>query len=105
MSTLDTELRFVDFYHAGDLQEAMRLKLLFDRAGLPYMVNHELTFTHVIPGNIRFKIQEKHLEWAVEALESAFSVSGAPIPEICPACQSHTNPLALDCPECGLFLG
>lgn len=85
--------------------EAMRLKLLFDRAGIPYLVHDELISTHVIPVPIRFKVAEDQLELAAAQLESAFSVSVDGIPEVCPACNAKTAPPALDCPGCGLFLG
>ncbi|MFK7969659.1 MAG: hypothetical protein AB8F95_04790 [Bacteroidia bacterium] len=102
---IDPDRRFVDFIKAANAQEALRLKMLFDRAGIPYLVHDELVSTHVIPVPIRFKVPEDQLALAHKQLEAAFDVSAENIPERCPACDSKTDPSSLDCPDCGLFLG
>ena len=102
---IDRDIRFVDFYQAANAQEAMRLKLLFDRAGISYLVHDELISTHVIPVPIRFKVQESQFTLAMSQLESAFEISPGDIPGTCPACGSKTAAPSLDCPGCGLFLG
>ena len=78
------DIRFVDFYRAPTAQEAMRLKLLFDRAGISYMVHDELISTHVLPVPIRFKVLENQLALAQAQLESAFELSPESIPDRCP---------------------
>lgn len=84
--------------------EALKLQIWLDSAGIPYWVQHEQAaalymYTPAV-GPIEFWSTPE----AAEQFQASFGVQ-VPIASHCPACDAATVQGRLDCPSCGLFLG
>lgn len=96
---------------AHDSNEAIRIKLLLNRASIPYTVRNEQLFNiygaagALIFGPMRFMIPSELKAEAEAALQDVYEIDPASLPERCPACNAPTLRTQLDCPSCGLFLG
>lgn len=106
-----TYTRYAAIAQANDLTEAIRLRLLLDRTRVPYRVRNEqiLQVYPLFPfnsafGPMVFEVPEDRYQEALMALEEIFEIDASNIPSFCPACEGTTQPNALECPHCGLFL-
>lgn len=103
--------RFVKFAEANTLTESINLKLLLDRARIPYRVMNE-TLCNWIPGHmgqplfgpVEFQVPENFIEQAKQSIEELFLIHSDEIPEVCPACETKVSRGRLECDGCGLFL-
>ncbi len=85
--------------------DAMRLRILLDRADIPYTTFNELNFLMTAQGPIQFFVPEIFFKEALAQLDAAFEVDMDNVPDHCPACHTETMPGRADCVACGLFLG
>ena len=109
------QLNFVKFIEAESSTQAIKFRLLLDRAKVPYMVKNEnlqnlfgagaLTGFNPITGPIEFHVPEHMLSAAKEAMAELFDINYDDVPDDCPACGAHIPEGTVDCPSCGLFLG
>jgi len=103
------ERAFVTIASANNFTEATNIKILLNRASIPYRVLNELnnlalgTVINYNIAPITFLVPSHLQQDALEALEYVFDVNTEEIPEICPACESPTQG-KLECPGCGLTL-
>lgn len=108
-------MKFVPLLTAWSITEALRVRMLLDRARVHYLVKNEgvqnligggagLGGYNPATGPIEFHVLESDKAWLEEAMEDLFNVHLEGIPEICPACEARTQH-KVDCPSCGLFLG
>lgn len=104
--------RFVSIGSANNMTESIRIKMMLDRARIPYRVRNEQIHTiygmgPINPafGPLEFEVPQDLYADAIEALDAVFQVNLDDLPEKCPACDAATNPASADCPSCGLFLG
>ena len=86
------------------------MKMLLDRANIPYHVRGEqLHNIYGIAGTpalgpMEFLIPEELQEKVEALLQELFDIDPE-LPERCPACDAATRKGQFDCPSCGLFLG
>ena len=107
---VSSENVFVPIARAHDQAEAIRIKLLLNRARIPYRVIGENMHNvyglagAALFGPMEFVIPANLREVAERELQNLFDVNVDP-PEVCPACESSIEGPVVDCPHCGLFLG
>lgn len=98
---------FVSIARAHDQTEAIRIKMLLNRADIPYTVRGERMHTLYggpVLGPVEFLVNSEYYAQAEAEILALFDVN-LDIPEHCPACQTKIVGKTLDCPACGLFLG
>lgn len=101
---------FISIAKAHDQAEAIRIKLLLNRACIPYrIIGEHMHHVYGLAGAALFGPMEfiipSHLRESAELeLQNLFDVN-TDLPDQCPACDSQIVGVAVDCPECGLFLG
>ena len=89
--------------------EAIRIRMMLDRAKVPYVVwgeNMHMTRGFATPAfePTTFVVDSRYVDQAQEALEEVHHVN-LDLPEHCPACDAKTERGKLECPNCGLYLG
>lgn len=109
------DISFVKFIVAESSTQAIKMRLLLDRAKIPYMVKNEnlqnlfgagaLGAFNPVTGPIEFHVPEHFVKAAHEAMAEIFDIHYDDLPENCPACQAYIPEGKVDCPGCGLFLG
>jgi hypothetical protein len=101
---------FVSIAKAHDQSEAIRIKLLLNRADIPYRIIGEHMHTIYgmagasLFGPMEFIIPAEMREFAEAELQNLFDVN-TDLPDQCPACDTPILGVIVDCPACGLFLG
>ncbi|MEM0996925.1 MAG: hypothetical protein AAGN35_07595 [Bacteroidota bacterium] len=101
---------FIPIAVAHDQSEAIRIRLLLNRARIPYRVIGEHMHNvyglagSTLFGPMKFVIPAELREQAERELQNLFDVN-LDLPETCPACDSSIPEGVVDCPACGLFLG
>jgi hypothetical protein len=89
--------------------EAIMLKMLLNRTGIPYHAKNE--FLHqlygfagtALSGPVEFMVPAHLKEMAEESIHTIFELESQ-LPPFCPACDCPTQRGRLDCPGCGLVL-
>lgn len=99
-------MKSVKLYTAYFRTEAIKIRLLFDRAGIPYITRNEMAFDFIgYPTSpMEFHVSEQMYELAQQRLEEMFAIEMEALPEACPACDTPTQKGSPDCPSCGLYL-
>lgn len=97
--------KLVKLTDAPSPDTALRLRIMLDRANIPYTTFNELNYLMTAQGPIQFFVPEIFLNDALAKIENAFEVQIDDLPSHCPACGAETIPGNVDCPSCGLFLG
>jgi hypothetical protein len=100
-----TDTKLIKLTDALMPADAMRLRIILDRANIPYHCFNELNFLVTAQGPIQFFVPDIFLDDALAKLETAFEVQLDNLPDFCPACGTETLGGIADCPACGLFLG
>lgn len=101
--------KFISIATAHTQAEVIRIRMLLDRAQVPYQTKGE-TFQSIYPlagistFAVDFLIPAELEQQARESLEAVFEIE-TDLPESCPACGTRTVRGRMDCAECGLFLG
>ena len=110
-----SNIHFVKFVVAENSTMAIKIRLLLDRAKVPYMVKNE-NVQHLfgggaiggfnpVTGPMEFHVPEHLIAQAQEAMQEIFDIHYDDLPDNCPACDTHIPEGKVDCPSCGLFLG
>ena len=103
---IDSKPRFVSIASAHDQTEAIRIKMLLNRAEIPYTVRGERMHVLYGPalGPVEFLVTAEFFSGAESEILALFDVN-MDVPAACPACNTLIEGKILDCPACGLFLG
>jgi hypothetical protein len=107
-----TQKRFVRFATTQSLTETINMRLLLDRAQIPYRVVNETLGSYVLGnlcgvpvfGAVEFHIPGELEEIAQTRIKELYSLDANTIPDVCPACEAATVKGVFDCPDCGLTL-
>ena len=107
----EKESDFVTIAQAHNEVEAIKLKMLLDRTGIPYFVwgdqvHSTLGEFYAIAafGPRKFVVPARFKEQVEDLIQEMFEVREE-VPANCPACESPTLRGSFECPECGLYLG
>lgn len=99
------------FATVHSLSESINLKLLLDRAQIPFWVANETLGLYTLVnasgtsmlGPIEFYVPGHLVQEAQDRIKELFSVEPHHLPDACPACEAPAKG-HLECPGCGLSL-